>query len=104
MKCKKCVYVCFIDHSKAFDKVKHEKMMQILSELDIDGEYLRTVRNLQWEQSTAIRTESETSCYKAIKQEVRQGYMKSPDIFNIYSEMILRDVDNLDVLMLMEDR
>ena len=33
----KDLYLCFIDYSKAFDKVRHEKLFNILEHLDIDG-------------------------------------------------------------------
>ena len=34
------LYPCFIDYSKASDKVRHEDLLVILEELDIDGKYL----------------------------------------------------------------
>ena len=34
----KDLYIYFIDYSKAFDKVKHEKLFEMLNQLDIDGE------------------------------------------------------------------
>ena len=33
LKVLKRVYVCFIDYTKAFDKVKHEELIHILREL-----------------------------------------------------------------------
>ena len=53
------LFLCFIDYSKAFDKVKHEELMRILEEIDIDGKDLRIVRNLyrdQYAQSELIMT------------------------------------------------
>ena len=47
----KDVYMCFIDYTKAFDKVKHEELLQILQCLDLDGKDLRLIRNLYWEQT-----------------------------------------------------
>ena len=37
----KDLYLCFIDYSKAFDKVRHKKLFNILEHLDIDGKDLR---------------------------------------------------------------
>ena len=34
------IFLCFIDYSKAFDRVKHKELMQMLSELDIDQSLL----------------------------------------------------------------
>ena len=33
----KDVYICFIDYAKAFDKVQHETLYEVLQELDING-------------------------------------------------------------------
>ena len=87
----KDLYLCFIDYSKAaFDKVRHEKLFNILEHLDIDGKDLRVIRN----QSAAVRIGGELSEYKLIKRGVRHGCVMSPDLFNIYSEMILRNLEN----------
>ena len=88
------LYLCFIDYSKAFDKVRHEKLFNILEHLDIVGKDLRVIRNLYWNQSAAVRIGGELSEYKLIKRGVRQGCVMSPDLFNIYSEMILRNLEN----------
>jgi len=49
------MYLCFIDYSKAFDKVKHDKLIDILQSLDIDGKDIRIIRNLYWKQTAAIK-------------------------------------------------
>ena len=46
---KQDLYLCFIDFSKAFDKVKHEGLFQILAELNIDGKDLRILQNFHRE-------------------------------------------------------
>ena len=66
----KDLYLCFIDYSKAFDKVRHEKLFNILEHLDIDGKDLRVIRNLYWDQSAAVRIGGELSEYKLIKRGV----------------------------------
>ena len=63
----KDLYLCFIDYSKAFDKVRHEKLFNILEHLDIDGKDLRVIRNLYWDQSAAVRIGGELSEYTLIK-------------------------------------
>ena len=40
------IYLCFLDYIKAFDKVIHDNLFQILEKLNIDGKDLRLVRNL----------------------------------------------------------
>ena len=86
---------CFIDYAKAFDKVKHEDLFEFLQNLDIDGKDLRLIRNLYWEQSAAIRIDGNIGKYTQIKRGVRQGCVFSPDLFNLYSENILRDLNDI---------
>ena len=97
----KDLYLCFIDYSKAFDNVRHEKLFNILEHLDIDGKDLRVIRNLYWDQSAAVRIGGELSEYKLIKRGVRQGCVMSPDLFNIYNEMkhIADSEENLQRLL-----
>ena len=81
---------------KAFDKVKHDNLFQILEKLDIDGKDLRLVRNLYWEQKGAMKVNNGISEHINIKRGVRQGCVLSPDLFNIYSEMILRNLEDIE--------
>ena len=86
----KPLFLCFIDYSKAFDEEQHEALFKILQQLDIDGKDLRLLRNFYWEQTAGIRIRNEVRQYTKIKRGVRQGCVLSPDLFNLYSEMILR--------------
>lgn len=40
--------LCFIDHTKSFDKIKHEKVIKILEDIHIDGKDLRIIQNIYW--------------------------------------------------------
>ena len=57
----KDIYLCFIDYSKAFDKVRHEDLFQMLNKLDIDGKDLRILSNLYWRQTATVRIDGEHS-------------------------------------------
>lgn len=43
---RKDVYMCFVDFEKAFDRVQHIKLINILENKDIDGKDLRVIKNL----------------------------------------------------------
>ena len=69
--------------------------MHMLQNLDIDGKDLRLIHNLYWEQSAAVRVNGETSKFINIQRGVRQGCVFYPDLFNLYSENILREIENI---------
>ena len=89
----KNVYVCFIDYTKAFDKVRHEELMNMLQDLEIDGKDIRLIRNLYWEQSACMKIDNQYSESINIKRGVRQGSVFSPDLFNLYSGKIMSELD-----------
>ena len=84
------IYLCFIDYEKAFDRVKHEKIIECMENLDIDGKdiSLIMIRNLYWNQIAYMRTEDRLSLEIHIKRGVRQGCVLSPCPFNLYTENI----------------
>ena len=96
----KDLYLCFIDYSKAFDKLRHEDLFQILNALDIDGKDLRILSNLYWRQTATVRIDGEHSEETSIRRGVRQGCVLSPDLFNIYSENILREIEDINGISL----
>ena len=85
--------MCFIDYTKAFDKVKHEDLFEELGKLDLFEKDLRLLQSLYWSQSACVRADGECSECTKIERGVRQGCVMSPDLFNYYSEMILRELD-----------
>ena len=91
----KDVYICFIDYTKAFDRVKHFKMIECLSEIGIDDKDLQIISKLYWEQSACVRTESGMTSDFKIKKGVRQGCVLSPNLFNLYTEKIFREVEDM---------
>lgn len=88
------VYACFIDYQKAFDKVEHDKLIKILKVTGIDDQDLSILSNLYWNQTSAIRVEAEMSSDIPIKRGVREGFILSPLLFDLYSEFILREALN----------
>ena len=91
----KDVYICFIDYTKAFDRVKHFKMIEFLSEIGMDDKDLQIISKLYWEQSACVRTESGMTSDFKIKKGVRQGCVLSPNLFNLYTEKIFREVEDI---------
>ena len=69
---------CFIDYCKAFDNVKHE--------------------NLHLKQAAAIRIGNHAGEHVEIKKGVTQGCVMSPDLLNLCSQRILRELEDMQGL------
>ena len=52
----KSIYFCFIDYTKAFDGVHHNKLCMILQEMGIPGHLTHLLRNLYADQEATVRT------------------------------------------------
>ncbi|GFO08712.1 endonuclease-reverse transcriptase [Plakobranchus ocellatus] len=74
-------------------KVCHDEIITQLKQLNIDGKDLR-IKTMYWEQTAAMRIENKTSTFQDIKRGVRQGCVLSPDLFSLYSEIIMRNLEN----------
>ena len=87
----KNIYFCFIDYSKAFDCVDHNKLGKIIQEMGIPDHLICLLRNLYEGQETTVRTGHRTTDWSQIGKGVRQGCILSPCLFNIYAKYIMRN-------------
>ena len=88
---KKQIYFCFIDYAKAFHFVYHNKLWKILKQMGIPGHLTCLLRNLYAGQEARVRTGHGTTHWFQIQKGVRQGYMLSPCLFNLYAEYIMKN-------------
>ena len=91
----KYVYICFLDYEKAFDRVRHEPLMQCLHEIGVDGKDIKIIRNFYWDQTASVRIVNELSEEIRIQRGVRQGCVASPTLFNLYIEQMFRHIINM---------
>ena len=84
----KDIYFCFIDNTKAFDCVDHNKLWKILKEMGIPDHLSCLLRNLYAGQEATVRTAQGTTELFQIGKEVRQGCILSPCLLNLYAEYI----------------
>ena len=91
----KDVYICFLDYEKPFNRVRHEPLMQCLSEIGVDGKDIQIIRNLYWDQTASVRIMNELSEEMCIQRGVRQGCVASPTLFNLYKENMFRLIINM---------
>ena len=86
----KNIYFCFIDYTKAFDCVDHNKLENSLRDGILDHlTYL--LRNLYAGQEATVRTGHGAANWFQIGKGVCQGCILSPCLFNFYAEYIRRN-------------
>ena len=87
------IYICFIDYKKAFDRVRHKRLFKMLKDVGLDEKDQRITYNLYHLQKGAIKLPNGLTEWTEINRGVRQGCVMSPDFFNLYSEHILRRLE-----------
>ena len=83
--------ICFIDFTKAFDCVDHNKLWKLLEEVGIPDHLTCLLRNLYAGQEATVRTGHGTTDWFQIGTGVHQGCILSPYLFNLHAENIMRN-------------
>ena len=79
------IYFFFIDYTKVFDSVDHNKLLKILTVRGMPDHLTHLLRNLNEGQEAIVRTGQGTvDCFK-IGTGVYQGCILSPCLFNLYA-------------------
>ena len=92
----KDLYMCFVDFEKAFDTVKHDCLMDTLRKYGVDGADMRVMAQLYWEQRAVVRVGEDTSESVNIERGVRQGCVLSPDLFSLYTQIVMEELREMD--------
>ena len=85
----KNISFCFIDYTKAFDSVDHNKWWKILQEMVIPDHLTCLLRNLYADQESMVKARGGTMDWLKIGKGVCQGSILSPCFFNFYAEHIM---------------
>ena len=86
---KKKKKICFIDYSKAFACIDHNKLWNILKDMGIPDHITCLLRNLYSGQELTVRTGHGTTNWFKIGKRVCQGCILSPCLFNLYAGYII---------------
>ena len=87
----KNIYFCFIDYPKTIECVNHNKLWKILKEMGIPDHLTCLLRNLYAGREATVKTGHGTiDCFQ-IGKGVRQVYILSPCLFNLYEAYIMQN-------------
>ena len=78
--------ICFIDYTKAFDCVDHNKLWKIHKEMGIPDHLTCLLRNLYASEEATVRTGHGTIDWFQIGKGVRPSCILLPCLFNLYAE------------------
>src|SRR5881296_3547147 len=70
---RKKIYLYFVDYQKAFDRVRHDKLAEVMVKAGIPDLERRLIINLYWRQHAAVRWDGEVSREVGVERGVRQG-------------------------------
>ena len=87
----KKIYFCFIDYTKIFNCMDHNKVWKILKEMGIPDHLTCLLRNIYAGQEATVRTGHGTTDWFQIGKGVHQDCILSPCLFNLYGEYIMRN-------------
>lgn len=80
------VLIGFIDASKAFDRVNHQKLFLKLSQRGVPGSIIRILAYWYANQSMQVKWGNRVSTPFGVGNGVRQGGLLSPVLFNLYMD------------------
>ena len=86
----KNIYSCFIDYTKIFDCVDHNKLWKILQEMGIPDHLTCLLRNLAGQEATVRTSHGKTDRFQ-IGKRVCQGCILSPCLFSLHAEYIMQN-------------
>ena len=95
-KCKKSGIVTFVDLSKAFDKVDHFKLGEMLLNENIPIDITFILMHYLRNQSAKIVWKDASSEYFPIEWGVRQGGILSPFLFKFYINSLINDISTME--------
>ena len=97
MKKKGSAYSAFIDLSKAFDKVNHFKMGNILLQRAVPPDIVILIMSYLRNQSARVCWDNSKGSYYFINRGVRQGGILSPFLFKLYIDNVIDELSSKEI-------
>ena len=92
-----CLSICFLDASKAFDRVNHQLLFQKLEKRKVPGYILRILVFWYENQTMSVRWGNIFSDSFHVSNGVRQGGILSSHLFNVYIDDLSSRLNSLPI-------
>ncbi len=89
------VYVCYMDASKAFDRINHGHLFQKLLDRNLPPIIVRLLLNWFSTQQFSVLWDGVVSVPFKVTNGVRQGGVLSPQLFNVYMDELSNNLKNV---------
>jgi hypothetical protein len=83
------IFACFLDCTKAFDRVKFDRLFEELLERGVQAADLRLLLDLYRRQHIRTSWKNNHSPYFGARNGIRQGSIASPVLFCVYLNSLL---------------
>ena len=87
------IVITFLDLEKAYDRVDRDAVWNVLRLYGISGRLLQGVKSLYVGSKACLRVGNEVSGWLPMRVGLRQGYVMSPWLFNVYIDGVVREVN-----------
>ncbi len=91
------VFGCFLDASKAFDRVNHTTLFKMLIDRNLPPTVLRFLFSWYRDQELVVRWNVDISASFNVSNGVRQGGVLSPILFTVYIDELLQRLSRLGI-------
>lgn len=90
------VYALFVDLKAAFDRIDREKLWRIMEEKGINNKMIGRVKKMYENTEVMVRINEGIQGFRT-RKSVRQGYVMSPFLLNIYMADLDRSFEKRSV-------
>ena len=97
------VYTCFLDASKAFDRVNHSKLFDKLAKRGVPNYIIRILIFWYENQKMCVKWGCLTSELFSVSNGVRQGSILSPHFFNVYVDDLSSKLNKMNIGCVMDE-
>ena len=88
------VAACLLDATKAFDRLRYDKLFQVLLDRNVNAVDLRSLMDLYFRQETRTSWKKQNSEYFHCTNGIRQGAIASPVLYCMYMDVLLERLKN----------